>query len=46
VIAASLAQQELVFRTDLTMAAIQPDLNTFLTEVIGSAPPATFYRSL
>ncbi len=46
VIAASLAQQELVFRTDLTMAAIQPDLNTFLTEVIGSAPPASFYRSL
>ncbi len=46
VIAAALAQQELVFRTDLPLAAIQGDLNAFLTEVVGSAPPASFYRSL
>jgi len=46
VIAAALTQQELVFRTDLSLTSIQSDLNAFLTEVVGSAPPTSFYRSL
>lgn len=44
VIGLAITQGELVFRTDLKNAALQNDLNGFLTEVVGSAPPASFYR--
>lgn len=45
VIAAALSNKELVLRGDLKLASVQSDLNRFLTEVVGSAPPATFYRA-
>jgi hypothetical protein len=45
VIAAALARGELVFRSDLSLAPIQADLDRFLTEVVGSSPPAKFYRT-
>lgn len=45
VIAAALTRNELVVRSDLSLAAVQTDLNRFLTEVVGSPPPATFYRT-
>lgn len=45
VIAAALMNNELVMRGDLSLAAVQADLHRFLTEVVGSAPPASFYRT-
>jgi hypothetical protein len=45
VIAAALASGELVIRSDLTLTTIQADLDRFLTEVVGSSPPAKFYRA-
>lgn len=45
VVLAALRSKELVIRGDLALAAVQPDLNRFLTEVVGTAPPATFYRA-
>lgn len=45
VIAVALSNKELVVRGDLSLAAVKTDLNLFLTEVVGSAPPATFYRT-
>ena len=42
---AALASGDLAFRTDLSIAAIQPDLGRFLTEVVGKAPPASFYHA-
>lgn len=45
VIAAALASKELVIRGDLGLAAVQPELDRFLTEVVGAAPPAAFYRT-
>lgn len=45
VIAAALMNNELVMRGDLGLVAVQADLHRFLTEVVGSAPPASFYRT-
>jgi len=45
VIVAALTNQELVMRGDLDLTSIQADLDRFLTEVVGSAPPASFYRT-
>ena len=46
VIFASLQSGDLVYRTDLLLNAIQPDLAAFLTEVVGTPPPASFYHPL
>lgn len=45
VLMAALRNKELVIRGDLTLTAVQSDLNHFLTEVVGKEPPATFYRA-
>ena len=46
VVMAALSNGELVMRGDLRLAAVQSELNQFLTEVVGVAPPAAFYRTL
>ncbi len=46
VISVALLNGNLVYRTDLSVGAIQSDLNRFLTEVVGMAPPASFYQSM
>ena len=46
VIAAALATGHLVYRTDLSVNDIHGDLNSFLTEVVGSQPPASFYHAM
>jgi hypothetical protein len=45
VIVAALSSGELVMRHDLSVAAVRADLDRFLTEVVGAAPPTSFYRS-
>ena len=45
-IAAALNNGGMVFRTDLAIGAIQPDLTSFLTEVVGTTPPASFFHPL
>ena len=45
-IAAALNNGGLVFRTDLAIGSVQPDLTSFLTEVVGTAPPASFFHPL
>jgi hypothetical protein len=44
VIGAALLQKELVFRSDLTTAAVLNDLSLFVNEVTKAVVPATFYR--
>ncbi len=46
VVAAALASGHLVYRTDLSVNDIHGDLNSFLTEVVGSEPPASFYHAM
>ena len=46
VIISALRSGDLVYRTDLPLPAIQPNLSAFLTEVVGTPPPASFYHSL
>ncbi|MHB0990215.1 MAG: substrate-binding domain-containing protein [Burkholderiales bacterium] len=46
VLIASLRSGDLIYRTDLPLPAIQPDLSAFLAEVVGTSPPAAFYRPL
>ncbi|WP_156521208.1 substrate-binding domain-containing protein [Halothiobacillus diazotrophicus] len=43
VIAAALTNGSLVYRTDLSVNAILPDLVAFHTELLGKAPPTSFY---
>ena len=45
-IAAALNNGGMVFRTDLAISAVQPDLSSFLTEVVGTAPPSSFFHPL
>lgn len=45
-ISGSLTSGDLVFRTDLPISNIQSDLTNFLTEIIGTTPPATFFHPL
>ena len=44
VISAALMSGDFVYRTDLTLPAIQTDLAAFLSELVGAAPPASFYN--
>lgn len=44
VIAISLLKNELIYRDDLNISAIQSDLSPFLNEVVGTTVPKTFYR--
>jgi hypothetical protein len=46
VIAMSLRSDDLVFRTDLSMSVMQPDLSQFLTEVVGKPVPSSFFHPL
>ena len=46
VIAMAIQSGNMVFRDDLSINAVQPDLGLFLTDVVGSAPPASFYHPL
>lgn len=43
-ISAAVLQNELVFRSDLTVAATQVNLSAFLNEVTNASVPVTFYR--
>lgn len=46
VIAMALQSGNMVFRDDLSIDHVQPDLGQFLTDVVGNAPPASFYHPL
>ncbi len=44
VVAAALVNGQLIYRSDLTLTQIQPDLNGWIHELLGTAPPASFYH--
>ena len=46
VIISALRSGDLIYRTDLSLPTIQPNLSAFLTEVVGTPPPASFYHPL
>ena len=45
-ISAALMSGDFVFRTDLPINSVQTDLDSFLTEVVGTQPPSSFYHQM
>ncbi|HQT26473.1 MAG TPA: hypothetical protein PLK99_07740, partial [Burkholderiales bacterium] len=45
-IVSALRSGDFIYRTDLPLDRIQPDLSAFLNEVVGTSVPASFYHPL